>query len=647
MELAGRIAFEAARLRPFLPTYLHLLASALFPIYVGAHASLSIPASAAPPTKKERQAHDDGFADDEPEVAAEKVEGLTPKDAILFPLLAGFTLSSLYFIIKWLEDPSMLNKILSYYFMQIGIVFGAKFLKDAFTVIRSMCLPNQYSHGGHVWKANRLKQWYDAVDAGSDIQDGYHTSPLPGQFRRLPVPKIVTDQIWRIRSLLYAKCSFNFHIHKLVTFKAPVDVLDALAIITSLAIVGYFTFFNKTWYVSNLLGFAFCYGSTQYMSPTTFWTGTLLLSALFFYDIYFVFFTPMMVTVATKLDIPIKLLFPRPASPAETEKGLDGLAMLGLGDIVIPGMMIALALRFDLYLHYLRRSKTVEGKVEKATYAPVTGGWGERFWVGRSIAGPDLQAKAFPKTYFKVGLIGYALGMIVTLLVMQIAGHAQPALLYLVPGVLGALWGAAALKGDINQMWNYTEDKEAAEKSDSSKSEKGKQMKTAKEPHQSDNPAKNIDSHVSGEDTKDRRPGETEELASTSITAEEDSNNTSDSEEDSHPTSESTSDSHRSGSDTPSSSQSANKARSKPTTTARISKKQEQKCRHLIYLSIDFPPPPQSTAQTDSTKPVLSSHISGDGVGGRGRQKKGWKKSGNGTLTPAEGEPPGKRRRVV
>ena len=45
----------------------------------------------------------------------------------------------------------------------------------------------------------------------------------------------------------------------------------------------------------------------------------LLPPGLFFYDIFWVFFTPVMVTVAKSFDAPIKLLFPR---------GLDKVAFL-------------------------------------------------------------------------------------------------------------------------------------------------------------------------------------------------------------------------------------------------------------------------------------------------------------------------------
>lgn len=64
---------------------------------------------------------------------------------------------------------------------------------------------------------------------------------------------------------------------------------------------------------------------------------------LFFYDIFWVYGTDVMVTVAKKLDIPIKLLF-----PYLNNEGVEKFSMLGLGDIVIPGIFVALCLKFDI-----------------------------------------------------------------------------------------------------------------------------------------------------------------------------------------------------------------------------------------------------------------------------------------------------------
>lgn len=185
-----------------------------------------------------------------------------------------------------------------------------------------------------------------------------------------------------------------------------------------------------------------------------------------------------MVTVATSLDVPIKLLFPRPGT---TKDGKQALAMLGLGDIVIPGLVIAMSLRWDLWRFYetkrranllevqklsmeeivdsdghdMKRRKTYgEEEMElmtKPRYVKVTGIFGERFWKG-------VEGVVFGKVYFLASVGGYILGMMATLIVMHVWKHAQPALLYLVPSVLGSIWGTAALRGELRLMWNYTEE---------------------------------------------------------------------------------------------------------------------------------------------------------------------------------------------
>lgn len=183
----------------------------------------------------------------------------------------------------------------------------------------------------------------------------------------------------------------------------------------------------------------------------------------------------MMVTVAKSLDVPIKLMFPRPG-PADDPKAQPSHAMLGLGDVVLPGIMIGLALRFDLYLFYLRRQKRIAAAtpgeietVEKPKYHSLAGRWSDYFWT-HSLTGTPLWASVnakenapeapftFPKTYFKASLVGYVAGLLATLGVMMVWNHAQPALLYLVPGVLGSLWLTALARGEIALMWAYTED---------------------------------------------------------------------------------------------------------------------------------------------------------------------------------------------
>jgi minor histocompatibility antigen H13 len=164
-----------------------------------------------------------------------------------------------------------------------------------------------------------------------------------------------------------------------------------------------------------------------------------------------------MVTVATTLDVPIKLVFPH------SKRG----GMLGLGDVVLPGIFMALALRFDLYLYYLRKPapsavshSLTPNSNPKPSYEPATGRWGDRFWtraLPKSALPSGVAAAAFPKVYFYASVVGYVVGMIATLVVLNAFNHAQPALLYLVPGVLIAVWGTALCRGELKLMWNYAE----------------------------------------------------------------------------------------------------------------------------------------------------------------------------------------------
>ncbi|CAI5929273.1 unnamed protein product, partial [Closterium sp. NIES-65] len=97
---------------------------------------------------------------------------------------------------------------------------------------------------------------------------------------------------------------------------------------------------RKHWFANNALGLAFSLQGIEMLSLGSFKIGAILLTGLFFYDIFWVFFTPVMVSVAKSFDAPIKLLFP-------TGDLARPFSLLGLGDIVIPGIFVALALRYE------------------------------------------------------------------------------------------------------------------------------------------------------------------------------------------------------------------------------------------------------------------------------------------------------------
>lgn len=67
------------------------------------------------------------------------------------------------------------------------------------------------------------------------------------------------------------------------------------------------------------------------MALENFKIGAILLWGLFFYDIFWVFGTDVMITVAKNLNAPIKILFPNDLFVEDPK-----FSLLGLGDIVLP-----------------------------------------------------------------------------------------------------------------------------------------------------------------------------------------------------------------------------------------------------------------------------------------------------------------------
>ncbi|KAH8662311.1 signal peptide peptidase-domain-containing protein [Xylariales sp. PMI_506] len=452
-----------------------LVGSALALIYLGSQAALRRPPSAKPPKKKSTG---NGADDDEDD---QFVQGLQPSDAILFPILAGTVLVGLYYLIQWLKDPAILNKILGVYFSVMSLASLGKLLADTLHFATGFIFPDAWRDSkGVLWKFDGAKkcQYHDG-DSGQRIYDESMKSPVPGNlFSRVIVSNSNRSSIWELRHLLKEHWTIRFAMHGIGKEIFQVKLNDVLGVV--LAIGASITYQSiKSVFLSNVMGWAFSYVGIVTLSPTTFMIGSSLLVGLFFYDIYMVFYTPYMVTVATKLDIPIKLVF----------EGPKRSSMLGLGDIVVPGIFIALCLRFDHYMYYYRQRKLVpvelqteaasreqlttttketQHMVVKPTYINPQGQWGNRFWSfklwgsGSNVASqqfaPAVKAASFPKPYFYAAMFGYLVAMMVTLAMLLLFKHAQPALLYLVPGVVSAVWITGAVRGELKNMWQYTED---------------------------------------------------------------------------------------------------------------------------------------------------------------------------------------------
>merc|ERR1712176_465357 len=184
-----------------------------------------------------------------------------------------------------------------------------------------------------------------------------------------------------------------------------------LVTLAGCTVVGVWYFMKKHWIANNLFGLAFAVNGVELLHLNNVATGCILLGGLFLYDIFWVFGTDVMVTVAKSFEAPIKLVFPQDL----LENGLNAtnFAMLGLGDIVIPGIFIALLLRYDVSL------------------------------------------KRGSNFYFYATFLAYLAGLLMTIFVMHVYKHAQPALLYLVPACLGVPLFLGLVRGDIKTMFSY------------------------------------------------------------------------------------------------------------------------------------------------------------------------------------------------
>ncbi|KAK3393161.1 signal peptide peptidase-domain-containing protein [Podospora didyma] len=464
-------AFTLAKLvePSFLVFEAQVIFSALAIIWVCAHGALRRPPSAAPAKQVgNKKAKDDQFT-----------EGFAASDAIMLPIFAGATLIGLYYLIEWLQDPDILNKIIRVYMSVISIASLGRLSGDALEILTSLVFPSIWAdRSGNVYHVDPIRRRQvlrDEVTGNETLAENKRT-PFPSLLSDVSLSDRLGKIVWEIRHLLTEEWTVRFAIHGLMFWKFHLKLNSLLGFVVSLLIAGVY-YLTALPSLSNLLGSAFSYTAFSMLSPTSFGIGTMVLVGLFVYDIVMVFYTPYMIAVATKIDAPIKLVF----------QGASGVSMLGLGDIIIPGLLIGLALRFDHHLYYQKRVKlepveltsetasTLTGETTKATevkyrqvkqrYIDPQGQWGNRFWTtkfGRLGPVPQaasaMSATAFPKPYFYASMVGYLAGMVLTLTMLLVFRHGQPALLYLVPTVTGSLWLTALIRGELKYMWEYTED---------------------------------------------------------------------------------------------------------------------------------------------------------------------------------------------
>ncbi|KIM31641.1 hypothetical protein M408DRAFT_327119 [Serendipita vermifera MAFF 305830] len=348
-------------------SYIGLITLATISIYSGSFASLPALKKQKDPNKPEDQDEDD----EEP-----VSEEIRLEDAYWFPIIGSVVLLGLYLFIKYVST-HWINILLQWYFSVITVASVWNMLLGA----------AKTTVGAKRWRA--LSHLTLTLNHDSD------------RVFRLHYPVI---SLGLLPLALYPSVTYMF-------FPAIMKSQYSL--------------------LMDIMGLSLSFMALSTIKVDSLMTGVVLLSGLFLYDIWWVFGskpvfgTSVMVAVAQGLDAPIKILWPK----SKYIFGSNDHTMLGLGDIVVPGMFIALALRYDLHLSTHR----------------------------------DFS-KPFAKPFFTATLLSYILGLATTVLVMHNFQSAQPALLYLSPACISAFLFTGWRQGVSKEMWQFSDTKEKQEK---------------------------------------------------------------------------------------------------------------------------------------------------------------------------------------
>ncbi|XP_078386309.1 signal peptide peptidase-like 2A isoform X2 [Cetorhinus maximus] len=241
-----------------------------------------------------------------------------------------------------------------------------------------------------------------------------------------------------VKRIPYWKC-------KLPCDKINIEVrLLLLALICTAVSATWVAFRNEdrwVWILHDCLGVAFCLNFMKTLKMPHFKSCVILLVLLLIYDVFFVFISPfftknhesIMVEVAAgsgstgekttgnylmglavepvahNEKLPVVIRVPRLVTSVATICGMP-FSLLGFGDIIVPGLLVAYCRRFD------------------------------------------LQTNTF-NIYFILCTIAYAVGMILTFIALILTSMAQPALLYLVPCTLITCAVTAWSRKEMKMFW--------------------------------------------------------------------------------------------------------------------------------------------------------------------------------------------------
>jgi hypothetical protein len=169
------------------------------------------------------------------------------------------------------------------------------------------------------------------------------------------------------------------------------------------------------------------------------------------------------------IELPIKLLFPVVYTGADGAQH-SSYTMLGLGDITLPGLLVNLALQFDLdsciddvtaaAAAAAAAGASSSSLMEEGLHSTSTSGSGSSSSIVpaasalKSVIALNGKRENGNPGLFAYAWGGYAVGLVCAFVCSFVYRVAQPALIYIVPGILLPLMWRARRAGVLDELWN-------------------------------------------------------------------------------------------------------------------------------------------------------------------------------------------------
>ncbi|CCC67335.1 hypothetical protein NCAS_0A07770 [Naumovozyma castellii] len=310
---------------------------------------------------------------------------ISEKYIIIIPVFCTFGLLSLYFLLSQTNLSFLLDRFLQFFHVVAGLsstTTGVQVCSYVISsIIRNVC------HWTHT-KSSKILPTYRLTLSKSD--------------KNFSRTVLVKDEVGGIK--------FSW--------------VTILSTVCSCLLTVAFYLYPTNWLVTNLVGINLALNHIITIQLKNLRTGVFILIALFLYDIFFVFGSNIMLTVATQIKLPAKVSLPIYFDTAQND---FEYAFLGLGDIALPAVFISLCYKFDIWKWHYDHPRS-EFHLLRWCY------------VGK---------------YFITAMVSYVSALLTCLVFLVKSGRAQPALLYIVPYLLTSIIGLAWYEGELKQFWTF------------------------------------------------------------------------------------------------------------------------------------------------------------------------------------------------